>query len=213
MKTPEIIAMSIFALLVVIGLIAGIRQSAQRRAQTARFAALRGATVLNRHHERLRAYLEAMMPEESWVPKDVIQMEGGEETLYLFGYQSNRKNSRSSPSYGTACLAAHSGRVYARPVSITTRVPGLDRLAGGRVAVGSEEFRRKFTVTCERDEDAAAVNAEVERVLLEHDAAPGWHLSVLIAGRQVIASSRWAESEKDWDHLVTLVKRLRAALR
>ena len=58
---------------------------------------------------------------------------------------------------------------------------------GHRVAVGGEKFRDKFTVTCERTEDAQlAVNAEVESILLEHDREPGWRLTTVIAGRQVL---------------------------
>ena len=117
-------------------------------------------------------------------------------------------------STGNACLAEHTGRVHQGPVEIFTRVPGVDKLVGNRVKVGGEKFREEFTVTSTRPEEAlTSVNAEVERILLEHAAGPGWNLSVTIAGRSVLVSSHWAETEQDWDYLIALARRLRAAVR
>jgi len=67
-------------------------------------------------------------------------------------------------------------------VAIWTRTPGFDKLVGSRVKAGGEEFGDKFTVTCARPEEALnSVNAEVERILLQHAAGPGWTLRVTIA--------------------------------
>lgn len=143
----------------------------------------------------------------------MMQVERLPESVYLFAYVL-AGHGRSSSSRGNACLAEHTGRVYPDPVEISTRVPGFDRLVGDRLKAGGEKFREEFTVTCERPEEALKlVNAEVERILLEHAAGPSWNLRVIFAGRSVMASSRWAETEQDWDHLIAMARGLRAAVR
>ncbi len=141
-------------------------------------------------------------------------MERPPESLYLFGYTVRPKRGRSSDSTGNACLAEHTGRVHQCPVGIFTRVPGVDKLVENRVKAGGEKFREEFTVTCKRPEEALKlVNAEVERILLEHAAGPMWNLSVAIQGRGVLVSSHWAETEQDWDYLIAMARRLRSAVR
>ena len=214
MKSPEVIGMSIFGLLCVGALVLGIYQGAQTRKRVANYAALHGWSVSRLGDARLNALLDEVSPELNWSPNNVMQVDGPPESLYLFGYTVRPKRGRSSDSTGTACLAEHTGRVYQDPVEISTRVPGLDRLVGDRVKAGGERVREEFTVMCQRPEEALKlVNAEVERILLEHAAGPMWNLSVTIAGRGVLVSSHWAETEQEWDHLIAMARRLRAAVR
>ena len=214
MKSPEVIGMSIFGLLCVGALVLGIYQGAQTRKRVANYAALHGWSVSRLGDARLNALLEEVSPELNWGPNDVMQVERPPESVYLFGYNVSFKKGRSNPSAGNACLAEHTGRVHQGPVAIWTRTPGFDKLVGSRVKAGGEEFGDKFTVTCARPEEALnSVNAEVERILLQHAAGPGWTLRVTIAGRSVLVSSRWAETEQDWDYLIALARKLRLALR
>ena len=143
-----------------------------------------------------------------------MQVERAPESVYLFGYHAAPKDGASKSSAGNACLAEHTGRVRQGPVVIFTRTPGVEKLVGDRVEVGGEEFRDKFTVTSVRPEEALkSVNAEVERIPLEHAAGPGWYLSAEIGGRHVLVSSHWAKTEQDWDYLIALARRLRTAVR
>jgi len=214
MKSPEVIGMSIFGLLCVGALVLGIYQGAQMRKRVANYAALHGWSVSRLADARLNALLGEVSIDLDWSPNAVMQVEGPPESLYLFGYNVRPKTGRSNTSSGRACLAEHAGRVHQGPVEISTRVPGLDKLVGNRVKAGGEKFREEFTVTCERPEEALKlVNAEVERILLEHAAGPMWNLNVAIQGRGVLVSSHWAETEQDWDHLIAMARRLRAAVR
>lgn len=214
MGTGEIVVMAIFGLLCVGALVSSIRQGAQMRKRVSAYAALHGWSVSRLGDARLSALLEEVAPEDKWDPNEVMQVERPPESVYLFGYNVRPKQGRSNGSTGNACLAEHTGRVHQGPVEISTRVPGLDKLAGDRVKVGSEEFRNKFTVTCVRPEEALnSVNAEVERILLDHVAGSGWTIGVTIAGRRVLVSSHWAETEQDWDYLIAMARRLRAAVR
>ena len=214
MKSPEVIGMAIFGLLCVGALVLGLYQAAQKTKRVANYAALHAWSVSPRGDARLSALLEEVSPEGNWYPKDAMQVERPPESLYLFGYTVRPKRGRSSDSTGNACLAEHTGRVHRGPVVIFNRTPGIDKLVGDRVKVGGEKFRDEFTVTCARPEEALeSINAEVERILLEHAAGPGWTITVTIAGRGVLVSSHWAETEQDWDYLIALARRLRAAVR
>jgi hypothetical protein len=53
----------------------------------------------------------------------------------------------------------------------------------------------------------------VDKFLLEHASGPGWYLTVRVAGRSVLVSSSWAETEQDWDYLIALARKLRTAVR
>jgi hypothetical protein len=213
MKPVEVIGMSIFGLLCVGALALGLYQASQTKKRIANYAALHGWSVSKLGDARLNALLKELAPQDSWGPREAMQVERPPESIYLFAYLLAGRG-RSSSSRGNACLAEHTGRVHPSTMEISTRVPGFDKLAGDRVKAGGEKFREEFTVTCERPEEALkSVNAEVERILLEHAAGPNWNLSVIIAGRSVLVSSRWAETEQDWDHLIAMTRRLRAALR
>lgn len=211
MGTPEIVVMSIFGLLVLGALAAAAWQGARQRKQAARYSSKRGFGALQAGDARLAALLGQVAPDSKWTPHGVMLVEPPPHGLYLFGYSSSRP-SRSSTGY--ACVAEHDASRPAWPVAVFTRVPVIDKLVACTVETGGEDFRRKFTVTCS-DAGAAVVtvNAEVQRILLDHAADPGWYLNVSMAGSGVLVESHWAETEQQWDYLIALAKRLRDALR
>lgn len=212
MSTTEIVIMAVFGLLVVAGLVAGIRQSAARKARVRIFAAGRGCTV-SATNQRLSALLDAALPEESWTPYHIVEVQPPPETTYLFAYSYCRKYGRSKPWTGFACLAEQSRPWCESPVTIHTRTPGFDALEGDRVEAGGAEFRGEFTVTCKRPEAAqTVVNTEVEHLLLEHAKGMAWNITVNITCNVVMAASFWAEKETEWDALIALVTKLRRAI-
>ena len=211
MDKTEIIIMSVFGLLVVAGLIAGIRQSAARQARVRSFAARRGCTV-SATDDHLNALLAEAFPEETWSTQNVVQVQLPPESAYLFGYTSSGRGRRST-SHGFACLAERTQAGRDGPWTICTRTPGIDAMVSDRVQAGGEEFRREFTVIAKGAEAAqAAVTTEVQHVLLQHAAAPGWYLTVTIAGSSIMAASSWAQKEDEWEHLIGLATKLRRAL-
>ena len=213
MLTVETVGMALFGLLIVGALALAVRQGAQQREQLSRYSTLHGWSVSRQGDARLSALLEGAEPDQDWSPRNVMQVEGGPESVYLFRYTVGPKGRRSNSS-GNACLAEHMGRAHQAPVEIFTRTPGVEKLVGNRVKVGGKEFGDAFTVISMRPEEAlATVNSEVERILLGHAADPGWYLSVTMAGRHVLVSSYWAETEQDWDYLIGLARRLRTAVR
>jgi hypothetical protein len=214
MDTTAIVVMAVFGALVVAGIVLGFRQGVAERERIEKFAGGHGLTFARTGDFRLAALLSEAAPSETWNAYNVATVAPPPESVYLFAYNSGPKDRPSKTTGGYACLAAHTGRPHAWPVMIFTRTPVADGLAGGRVEAGGEEFRGKFTVTCSRAEAAhAAVNAGVQRILLEHAAGPGWYVTARIAGRQILVESSWAKTEVEWDALIALAKGLRAALR
>ncbi len=215
MKTTEIVVMAIFGLLVLGGIVASFWQGARERARIAEYTARRGWNVLDRGDARLAAVLEEVAPAEKWTPIRVIQVEPGPRNVYLFSFQMSPRGSNSRSSWnGFACLAVRAGNGPERPVTIATRAPGFDKLVGNRRDAGGEEFRREFTVTCDKDGTAeTAINPGVERCLLEHASGPGWNLTVAIARTGLLVHSHWAATQQEWDHLIALAAKLREALR
>jgi hypothetical protein len=214
MGTGEIIGMSIFGFLVLCGLAAAIWQGARQREQVARYSTGRGFRVLPPGYAPLEALLEQATPDSDWSTSSVMLVEPAPRGVYLFGYSVSSKHGRSRPSNGYAALAAHDAHRIESPLTISRRIPGLDSFAGDRVAVGGEEFRGNFTVTCTHQGTAmVTVNPDIERILLEHIAGPGWYMTATIAASSVLVESSWAQTEQEWDYLISLARRLRAAVR
>jgi hypothetical protein len=214
MGTGEIIGMSIFGFLVLCGLAAGIWQGARQREQVARYSTGRGFRVLPPGYAPLATLLEQAAPDSSWSTENAMLAELAPRAVYLFGYSVSSRHGRSKPWSGFAALAEHvASRIHA-PLTISRRIPGLEVLVGEKVEAGGEEFRRAFTVTC-ADAGVAMVtmNTDIERVLLDHIAGPGFNLTVTIAGTAVLVQSHWAQTEQEWDYLISLTRRLRAAVR
>ena len=214
MLSPEMIGMSIFGLLVLLALCAGIYQGKQQRRQVAEFSARHGWTVSSEPNKDVTGLLDRMDPASNWRPSNIMTVDRSPGPVYFFSYQVSAKYGKSSTSNGHACLAEYGGRRFDGSVQIFNRTPGVEKLVGGRQEVGGEEFRRAFTVTAEGGANArAAVNYDVERVLLDHAAGPGWYLTVTIGGGGILVSSFWAQSEQEWDYLIDLARRLKGALR
>lgn len=189
-----------------------IRQGAKHRRQIAAYAARHGWSVSTAENPRLADLLAESIPSETWRTHHLIQTDPPPRAVRLFCYQARRKSGSGNAWNGMGCLAEHSAAWLGQPVTISTRIPGLEILVDGRVDAGSDAFRHEFTVACEDSGvAAAAVNAAVERALLEHAAGPSWNLNVVITSRSVLASSFWAQSDAEWDYLIALTKRIRAA--
>jgi hypothetical protein len=217
MKRVEIIGMSIFGALALGGIGFSIWNSGRTRERMARYAVRRGGTMWGDNAKRMAlvARLNDMTPGWSWTADPVMQVHPPPESVYLFGYQHSRRSRSSGTSFGFACFAE---RTSARPaehcIEITRRIPYLDKMVDDRVETGSEEFRREFTVAC-RDASiaGAAVTPEVQRILLDHAAGPGWNVVVVIGPRGVVARSSHANGEPEWDYITAMALRLRDALR
>ncbi|HEY3442306.1 MAG TPA: hypothetical protein VGK29_16210 [Paludibaculum sp.] len=214
MDTTEIVITSVFGVLLAGGLVLGLRQRAQVKDQVSRYAQRHGWAAIGDGNERLTGLLKELAPDERWIASRTLLAEQAPEMVYLFGYQANAKSHSDDWLTGTACLAQHTGRARGSPVSIISRTPVAEKLLDDRVAVGSEEFQRMFTVLCQSAVEAeAVVNPEVERILLRHAEKPGWYVTVMIANRQVLAASFWAVKDEEWDYLIELTRNLRAAVR
>ena len=214
MTTVEIVVMSVFGLLVVGGIALSIRQGKQERARVMKFAAERGWPYSPTGDDHLASLLSVTVPEEAWQTSHVLQVQPPPERVYLFAYSYRRKQSNSRSSWrGFACLVERSGSGQECPVAIFNRTPLVDAMEGGRVQVGGEEFRKQFTVTCQQPEAAqAVVNAEVQHLVQEHDASPGWRITVTVAAPAILVASSWAQKEDEWEHLIALATRLRQAI-
>jgi len=213
MGTGEIITMSIFGLLVLAGLTASIYQGAKQRRQVAAYSSSRGYTLLKFNDPRLAALLDLVSPNTDWSPHTVLLVEPPPRAIYLFGTLFNSKRSRSKASTAFACLVEHTSHRPEHPVSVFTRIPGGDFLISNRIEAGSEDFQRQFSVTGDDAASAqAALTPAVQSILLELATAPGWNLTVDIAAKAIVAQSHWALSDDEWDYLVNLARKLRAAL-
>lgn len=213
MGSAEIIVMSIFGLLVLAGLAAGIHQGAKQRRQAAAYSSHRGYALLKRNEPRLASLLGLISPNMSWSPDTVMLVEPPPHAIYLFGALVNTRGGNTRASTGWACLAEYDTGFLAHPVAIFTRIPGADFLVNGRVDAGSEEFRREFSITGSDPASAQlAIDPGIERILLDHATAPGWNLNVYLSSKGIIIESRWALTDDEWDYLVALARKLRAAL-
>lgn len=214
MKMGEIIGVSIFGFLVLCGLMASIWQGARQRKQAAGYSAGRGFRALPPGYAPLAALLEQATPDSSWSTSGVMLVEPAPRAVYLFGCSVSSGQGRSKPWNGYAALAEHDAYRIESPLTISRRIPGLDSFAGDRVEAGGDEFRRAYTVACAHEGTAmVTVNPGIGRVLLDHIAGPGWYMTVTIAAKSVLVQSSWAQAGQDWDYLISLTKRLRAAVR
>ena len=196
MDTTAIVVLVIFGILVVAGLALGIRQGAQTKARIQGFATMRGFTASPDAEHRLAALLALAFADQTWYTSNVLQVQQPPESVYLFGYSYYLKDRPSKRWQGFACLAEYTRPWSTSAVDIFTRTPGIDALESNRVQAGGEEFQSKFTVVCKQPEAAlAAVNREVEQILLEHAAGPGWYLIVTVAANSILAASSWAKNE------------------
>ncbi|MCC6861855.1 MAG: hypothetical protein IT158_25005 [Bryobacterales bacterium] len=204
-----ILVMSLFAALVVLGIILGARQTRQRRAQAKEYALRRGWTY-TLSDRALEERLQGLDPENTWTVRDVMHSGGA----WLFSATTGARKGRSSPSTSTTCLVERSAPWIAAPVLITRRVPLIDKLLPDRVKdLGGEEFQRGYVAACEDSEVARrAVTPELQRALADHDAGPAWVVTIRLTSGAVVASSSWANTPEEWDYFVRLAQRIAQAL-
>lgn len=209
-----IVTLGVFGALAATLIFLSRRQGTEQRNAMEQFAASHGCRFLGRDASQVLPLLEQIDASESWTVHDIVALEGPPAGAWLFGYSSHRRQSRASPEYGYGCLTEAAGGGHDTPVFIHRRVPLLDKMLSDRVEAGSPEFRREYSVTSTQPAAAqAVVNGEVQKILLEHAASPQWTLLVRIAGRRVLVTTSWAQKPEEWDYLVTMTRRLRAAVR
>jgi hypothetical protein len=209
-----IIALAVFGALAATLVVLSRRQGIEQRNAMERFAAGHGGRFLGRDASQLLPLLEQVDASESWSVYDIVALESPPAGAWLFGYNSHPRQRPSSREYGYACLAEAAGGGNDNPVFIHRRVSLVEKLEGDQVDAGTPEFRREYTVTCGQPVVAMmAVNGDVQKILLEHAASPQWYLLVRITGRRVLVTTGWAQKPEEWDYLVTLTRRLRAAIR
>lgn len=212
LDTTAIITLAIFGVLAATAVFLSLRQSTKQKAAMEQFAASHGWRFLGRDQSQLRPVLDQVDPSESWTAADIVLVERPPASVHLFSYSSTRRGRRSY-EYGFGCLAEHTGWGSEERVSIYRRVPLLEKMLSDRVEVGEPEFRREYTVACRQPDVAATVvNYAVQKIMLEHASHPQWALQVRIVGQRVLVTTSWAQKPEEWDYLITLTRRLRAAM-
>jgi len=211
----EIVILVGFGAVVLLGAILSVRQSARRKARMEQFAAQHGWQFLGADSSQVESMLTQIEPNKDWRAQNIILVERPPESLYLFYYSSGTKSGESLDEYGFACLADRAAWRWRNedPVAIYPRVPLVEKLFRYRVEVGGPEFQQEFTVNCQRPDVAATVvNHEVQSILLEHAVGPQWYLEVTIVGGRILVTTSHAQKPEEWDHLIDMTARLRAAL-
>ena len=212
MDRSAIVTLAIFGIAVVIILILSLRQTAQGKAAMEQFAIGHGWRFLGRDQSQLKPILEQLRPDWSWNAYDIVSVQGPPASVYLFSYSSSLRAWRFY-EYGFGCLAENPGGRTEEPVTIYRRVPLVDKTLSDRVEVGGPEFRREYTVVCRRlDVAAIVVNNQVQKILLEHASSPQWFLEVKIVGQRVLVTTKWAQKPEEWEYLIAMTTKLRAAV-
>jgi hypothetical protein len=192
----------------------------KQKSEMQSLAASRGWKFLGKDSPELRLWLEEVDADTDrkrhWRPDNIILVEGPPDTVYLFNYQASTYPGRASSELGTACLAERSDSQTRELVMIYRRSRLLgkleEKLTDDEVEAGGPEFRRELLVRSRRPEIAAAtVTSGVEEVLLRQASSLRWD-RVWIAGRHVLVTVTLRLKPEDWDELIGITKRLRAAL-
>ncbi len=192
----------------VIARIQGRRETAARD----RFIASHGWEELREPPADLLAALELLAPVRYQVTTKVVSMEQSPRRAYFFGYDV-QTSARDRGTTGYACLVEHFGPRPDTPVEISRRVPLIEKLTSDRLDVGSPGFREGWLVLGEQPGAAAQlVNADVQRLMVAHDAGPAWKLDVDFVGPWVLVGSHWAAGPEEWEYLVKLSRGLADAV-
>jgi hypothetical protein len=203
-----IITISAF-LAIAVAVILLARWQGRREAEARReFAGLHGWDMPAETPAEVTEALALLAPAEVRVASGLTVVERPPRSLYLFSFSWRTRGSRSDLT-GTACLARHGGPRAESPISITRRVPLVEKMTSGKLDVGSSDFRAMWIVTGEQPGVAAElVNDAVQRAFLEHDRGPAWVLEVDFVGPWVFAGSHWAATPEEWEYLVELTRKL-----
>jgi hypothetical protein len=188
-----------------------------------RLATSRGWKFLGKESPELRLWLEEADTDRDyrrdWTPDNIILVEGPPDNVYLFNYSARSYPdgvNGATPETGTACLAERP-HDQARELVMIYRRSRLfgkleEKLTNDKVEVGGPEFRREFLVRSHRPDVAAAtVTPGVEEILLRQASSLMWD-RVWIAGRCVFVTVTLRLKPEEWDELLGITRRLRAAL-
>ena len=190
---------------------------AKQRGEMRTLAASRGWQFLGKEAPEFRQVLGAMAADTSWISENIIVVEGSPNKVYLFNYQSSSRTSADTSEIGTGCLAERSHALAGELVVIDPRPPLIgklvEKLPDEWVQVGGPEFQEMFLVRSGRADVAAAnvTSGVQEALLLRRTANLKWS-RVWIAGRRVLVTVTYRLKPTEWDELIDLTKRLRAAL-
>jgi hypothetical protein len=193
------------------------RERAEQEGGMRRLAAERGWEYLGSNAAGLPQALKEVDPDKDWRPQSVILVEGPPHRIYLFYYESGASSRREKPEPAAACLAGRSAGPAEEVVVIDPHASPASRLVfrlmGWLVsAAGGPEIERDFLVRSRRPEGAAAaVTSGVREVLRSQPSGVKWS-RVWISGKCVLVTAASRLKTAEWDELLDLTKRLRAAL-
>jgi len=186
-------------------------------------AASRGWKFLGKDSPELRLWLEEADTDldnrRDWTRENIILVEGPPDKVYLFNYTARSYGGGargSTPENGTACLAERPHGEPRELVMIYRRSRLLGelekKLLDDEVEVGGPEFRQEFLVRSRRPDVAVAtVTPGLQEVLLRQASSLMWD-RVWIAGRCAFVTVTLRLKPEEWDELLGMTKRLRAAL-
>jgi hypothetical protein len=197
-----------FLVVIVLVLLLARWQGQRDRAARQEYARLHGWEMPVEVPAEVTEALALLAPAEVRVDGGLTVVQGPPGPLYLFAFSWRTRGSRSDLT-GTACLARHAGPRAATAVSISRRVPIVEKMTSDRLDVGSSDFRAMWLVTGEQPDVASQlVNDGVQRAFLEHDKGPAWTLEVDFVGPWVFVGSHWAAKPEEWDHLIDTTRKL-----
>jgi hypothetical protein len=192
----------------------------KQKSEMQSLATSRGWKFLGKDSPELRQWLKEMDTDRSlsrnWRPDNIILVGDPSDGVYLFNYQADSHPGRASSELGAACLAERPDGQTGELVMIYHRSRLLgkleEKLAYDKVEVGGSEFQQKFLVRSRQPDIAAAtVTSGVEEVLFRQTSSLKWD-RVWIAGRHVLVTVTLPLEPEEWDELLGITKRLRAAL-
>ncbi len=216
---PELFILPALVLIAAVLILWSCYYHYKQKGEMRTLAESRGWNFLGKDLPELRRWLAGVDAIRRWKPSNIILVEGSPEKVYLFNYWAPSKQTRGSSEEGTACLAERPDGQTTELVTIDPRTPLAplneleEKLVQDLVEVGSPEFRAKFMVRCRRrDVAAATVTSAMQEVLLRQTSRLNWN-QVMITGGRVLVTVTLPLKPEEWDELIGMTKRLRAALR
>jgi hypothetical protein len=216
------LVMPAFALVIAVLILWSCYYYSKQKSEMRSLAESRGWKSLGKDSPELRLWLEEADTDKDhrrdWRPENIILVEGPRDKVYLFNYTARSYGGGtpgSTPEHGTACLAE---RPHGEPRDLVMiyRSPFLREVDTGLlndiVELGGPEFREEFLVRSRRPDIAVAtVTPGLQEVLLRQASGLLWD-RVWIAGGCVFVTVTLRLRPKEWDELLGITKRLRAAL-
>jgi len=210
-----LLVMPVFAVVIALLLLWAWYYYSKQTSEMQSLAASRGWKFFEKAPPELRLCLDELR-DRDWKPDNIILVEGPPNGVYLFNYLASTYQDDATPERGTASLAQRPDGQPSELVIIYRRSRLLDKLEekllDDNVEVGGPEFREKFRVRSRRPDIAAlTVTSGVQEVLLWQVSSLRWD-RVCISGRCVFVTVTLRLKPEQWDELLSLTKRLLAAL-